>query len=90
MLEGRTEVGYPVGDVVNAGSAPGEETCYRAGVGSRLDEFNESDEGDVHVLLGQFFDGGTSGLRDGFEDRYGLSNGGNCDANVVERKPIHV
>ncbi len=52
MLKGRSEVGYPVGDVVKTGSVTGEETCYRAGIGSRFDEFEGSDEGDVDVVFG--------------------------------------
>ena len=51
ILEGRAEVGHPVGDVVNAGSAAGEETCDGAGTRSRLDEFDGSDESDVHALF---------------------------------------
>lgn len=90
MLKSGAKVGHPVSDVVNAGSVAGEEACYRAGAESRLDEFDGSDEGNVDVLFRQFFDAGTSGTRDGFEDRYGLSNGRNCDANVVERKSVHV
>ncbi len=89
ILEGRAQVGYPVGDVVNAGSVAGEEPGDGAGAGSRLDEFDRSDKGHVHVMSRQFLDAGTSGPGDGFEGRYGLSNGRNCNANVVERKPVH-
>ncbi len=89
MLEGLTEVRHPVGDVVKAGSVTGKKTCYWAGVGSRFDEFNGSDEGNVDILLWQFFDVGTSGPRDGFEDRRGLLDGRHSDADVVERKTVH-
>ena len=90
MLEGRSEVGYPVGDVMKTGSATGEETCDRTGIGSRFDEFQGSDEGDVDVLFGQFFDVGTSGPGNGFVNRRGLLDGRNRDADVVERKTVHM
>ena len=88
-MESGEKVGHPVGDVMNAGSAVGEEACDGTGAGSRLDEFYESDEGDVDVFCWQFFDAGTSGPGDGFEGRRGLLNGRNCDADVVERKTVH-
>ena len=90
MLEGRSEVGYPVGDVMKTGSATSEETCDRTGIGSRFDEFQGSDEGDVDVLFGQFFDVGTSGPGNGFVNRRGLLDGRNRDADVVERKTVHM
>jgi hypothetical protein len=89
MLKDRTEIGHTVRDVVEPGSATREETCHGAGIGSRLDEFNGSDEGNVDVVLGEFFNRGTCRPRNGFEDRRGLLNGRNCDADVVERKTVH-
>jgi hypothetical protein len=89
ILEGRAQVGDPISDVVNAGPPAGEEPGDGAGVGSRLDEFYGSDKGYVHVVFGKFLDAGTSGPGDGFEGCYGLSDGRDCDADVVEWEFVH-
>ncbi len=88
-MEGRAKVGYSVRDMMNAGSSTGHETRDGAVARSRLDEFDRSDEGHVDVIGRQFLDTGTSGAGDGFESPYGLLNGRNCDAHMVERKTVH-
>ena len=89
FCEGRTQVGYPVGDVVKARPAALDEARDGTVRRARLEKLEEADEGHVHAVVRKFFDRGTSVPGDGFQQRCGFLYGRNRDADVIERIPVH-
>jgi len=84
------KVWYPVGDVVKAGPAAGEETPHGAFGPQRFQEFQRPDELDPDPLAFQDLRGGTCIARQELEYGASLLQGGDSHGDVVKRIREHI
>lgn len=90
--EGGLDVVDAVGDVVETGAAPGEESCHRVIGGERLDELDlrcaGADEADGHALGRDRLDWGRGGAGQGFEGRERRADRLDRHGNMVEGETL--